>query len=174
MQLVINTFGASLRKQGERFVVRAGEREAAFSAHKVQSILITTGAHLTTDAIELAIEHNIDLVFLKPDGEPLGRVWQARLGSTATIRRRQVEAAEGPEGLELARGWVGAKLSNQAEFLEELGRRRPGESALFERAVGTVRASQARVEALTGTLEEQRGSLLGLEGSAGRAYFACL
>jgi CRISPR-associated protein Cas1 len=51
MQLVINTFGASLRKERDRFLIKAGDKQLAVSAHKVQSILITTGAHLTTDAI---------------------------------------------------------------------------------------------------------------------------
>src|SRR5262249_10840288 len=54
VQLVINTFGASLRKQGEQFVVKAGDKKFAVSAHKVQCILLTTAVRLTTDAIELA------------------------------------------------------------------------------------------------------------------------
>ena len=39
MQLVINTFGSSLRRKGDRFVVKARERKVAFSAQKVQSIV---------------------------------------------------------------------------------------------------------------------------------------
>ena len=74
MQLVINTFGASLRKQGDRFLVQAGAKQFAVSAHKVQSILLTTGAHLSTDAIELASAHNIDLVFLSRHGDPYARI----------------------------------------------------------------------------------------------------
>ena len=53
---------------------------------------------------DLASAHNIDVVFLGPEGDPFARVWQTRLGSTAAIRRRQIEAAEGPEGLALVRG----------------------------------------------------------------------
>ena len=44
MQLVINTFGASLRKQGDRFLVQAGEHKLAVSAHKVQRDLRKTCA----------------------------------------------------------------------------------------------------------------------------------
>ena len=172
MQLVINTFGASLRKQGEQFLVQAGNQKMAVSAHKIQSILMTTAAHLSTDAIELAARPNIDLVFLGQDGEPFARVWQTRMGSTAAIRRRQIDAAEGPEAL--ARDRVLAKLRHQVEFLEELARRRPEAADRFQGALGTVRASLEQVRALTGTLDEQRGTLMGLEGSAGRAYFACL
>src|SRR5262249_9250419 len=129
---------------------------------------------LTTDAIELATAHNIDMVFLGRDGDPFARVWQTKMGSTAAIRRRQVEAADGPEGLALARDWVLAKLRHQFEFLEELARRRPEAGDLFETPLGTLRACVDKAQALAGTLEEQRGTLMGLEGSAGRAYFGCL
>jgi hypothetical protein len=37
------------------------------------------------------------------------------MGSTAAIRRRQVEAADGPEGLAFVRDWVQAKLRHQIE-----------------------------------------------------------
>jgi CRISPR-associated protein Cas1 len=174
VQLVINTFGASLRKQGERFVVKAGDKELAVSAHKVRSILVTTGVLLSSDAIELASAHNIDLVFLDQHGDPFARVWQPKMGSTAAIRRRQVEVADGPEGLAFVREWLGAKLRHQREFLEELRRRRPESESLFDAPLATLQDCLARVEGLAGTLDEQRGTLLGLEGSAGRAYFACL
>jgi CRISPR-associated protein Cas1 len=97
MQLVINTFGASLRKQGEQFLVQAGDRKFAVSAHKVRSILLATAVHLSTDAIELAVRNNIDLVFVDRSGDPYARVWQDRMGSTAAIRRRQIEVADGLE-----------------------------------------------------------------------------
>jgi CRISPR-associated protein Cas1 len=122
---VINTFGARLRKEGERFLVQAGDKKLAVSAHKVQSILLATGAVLSTDAIELANQHNIDLVFLDRHGDPFARVWQTKMGSTAAIRRRQLEVAEGPEGLAFVREWVQAKLRHQQEFLDELQQRGP-------------------------------------------------
>lgn len=174
MQLVINTFGASLRKQGDRFLVQAGDKKLEVSAHKVQSILISTAAHLSSDAIELASVHNIDLVFLDKFGDPYARVWQTKLGSTAAIRRRQLEAADGPEGVALAQEWVKAKLRHQLEFLVELHHRRPEADPVFQSALTALRDNLAKVDALTGTLDEQRGSLMGLEGSAGRTYFACL
>jgi CRISPR-associated protein Cas1 len=174
MQLVINTFGASLRKHQDRFLIVAGDKRLEFSAHKVQSILVTTGAHLSTDAIELAVRHNIDLVFLEQTGDPFARIWQTSMGSTAQIRRRQLAVAETAEGLALACAWIAAKLRHQAEFLQELGGRRPQEAELFQATVGTVRGCLDRVGQLTGTVDEQRGTLMGLEGGAGGAYFRCL
>ncbi|MGE3808117.1 MAG: CRISPR-associated endonuclease Cas1 [Gemmataceae bacterium] len=174
MQLVINTFGASLRKQGDRFIVRAGEKELAVSAHKVQSILITTGVHFSSDVVQLAIAHNVDIVFLDVTGQPYGRIWQGRLGSTTTIRRRQLEVADTAEGLGFVREWVEAKVRNEQEFLQELEHRRSGQERLFRPAIDGLEVCLSKLRGLSGTLDEQRGSIMGLEGSAGRAYFACL
>ena len=174
MQLVVNTFGAALRKQGDRFLIRAGDKELAVSAHKVQSILVTTGVSLSSDALQLAAENNIDVVFLDRFGDPYGRFWQNRMGSTAAIRRRQLECADSPEGFELVHGWVEAKLRHQLEFLEELASRRPGTEADFQPAREGIRDCLNRLGGLDGTVEERRGTLMGLEGAAGRVYFACL
>jgi CRISPR-associated protein Cas1 len=121
--------------------------------------------------VALATQNNIDIVFLDKFGDPIARVWPPRMGSTAAIRRRQLEAAAAPEGLAMAREWVAAKLRHQCEFLEELYRRRPGQASVFDAPIGTIGASLAQLDALDGTLDDQRGRLMGLEGTAGRAYF---
>src|SRR3954454_5704371 len=125
MQLVINTFGASLRRKGERFIIRAGSKKLTASAQKVQSILITTAVFLSSDAIALAVANKVDIVFLEKTGDPIARIWPPRVGSTAAIRRRQLEAAQGPEGLAVAREWTASKVRHQFEFMEELRLRRP-------------------------------------------------
>jgi CRISPR-associated protein Cas1 len=174
MQLVINTLGAGVRRKGEQFLVQAGDKKFAVSAHKTQSILITTTVFLSTDAIELAVAHNIDLVFLDRFGDPYARIWQSRMGSTAAIRRAQIDAADGPSGLAFVRQWVHAKLQHQFEFLDELRQRRPESATLFEKPLDTLRHCLMRIEALTGSLDDQRATIMGLEGTAGRMYFACL
>ena len=56
------------------------------SPRKVQSIMLATGVHLSTDAIRLALEHHIDIALLDKLGEPYGRFWHTRLGSTNRLR----------------------------------------------------------------------------------------
>ena len=56
MQLVINTYGAYLQRRGELFQIKADGKVSEVSARKVQSILITTGAAFSTDAVQLATE----------------------------------------------------------------------------------------------------------------------
>jgi len=157
VQFVVNTFGASIRKVGECLVVRAGGRGQAVSAHKVTALVIATGAVPSTDAIQLAVANNVDIVFLDKYGDPDGRVWQPRLGSTTAVRRRQLEAAAGPDGLAFARGWVDAKLRHQAEFLADLARRRAGSAAAFGPALDAVAACRVTVRWRSGRLAECGG-----------------
>jgi CRISPR-associated protein Cas1 len=106
MKLVINTPGIYLCKRGNCFQIQKDDTKKEYSAKKVEQILITTRAALSTDAIELAIENNIDIIFLKNTGQPLGRVWHSRLGSISTIRRKQLFLQDHPLGLELVKDWI--------------------------------------------------------------------
>ncbi len=175
MQMILNTFGASLRKKDGMFLIRAGDRKIAMSPRKVQTIWLATGVHLSTDAIRLALEHHIDIALLDKHGDPYGRFWHSRLGSTTLLRRRLLEAAESEVGVRLACEWIEAKIGHQAALLRDLARTRPDRSAALE-------AAAAKLDKLAGivrgidetTLGELRGSLMGLEGVAGREYFAAL
>ena len=64
MDLILTSYGTYLHRQGEMFVVKVKEQKQEVSSRKVRSIAITTGASLSTDAIQLAMEKNIDIVFL--------------------------------------------------------------------------------------------------------------
>jgi len=174
MQLILNTPGAYLSKNGECFQVKVGEEKNLVSSKKVKSILITTGAAFSTDAIELAIQNNIDIVFLDKFGQPFGRVWHSKLGSTTRIRRRQLEIAETEEGLKLVSGWIGQKIQNQIDFLEELSRHRESKAEKVQEYISSLKEAQGKISVLDGTIQEKRGSLMGIEGGAGRAYFAAL
>lgn len=131
MQLVINTRGAYLKKEKNCFLVKNDDKTFEVSADKVDSILITTSATITTDAIEFAVENNIDIVFLNYFGDPYGRVWHSKLGSTTLIRRKQLEAEASSVGFNLARGWIVQKLENQLDFLKDLKKNRPDDYETF-------------------------------------------
>src|SRR5207244_5827938 len=122
MQLILNTFGASLRKKDGLFLIRAGDRQITMSPRKVQTIWLATGVRLSTDAIRLALEHHVDIALLDKYGEPYGRFWHSRLGSTNRLRRRLLEVAESEDGVILAGEWVQAKIGHQAGLLRDLAR----------------------------------------------------
>jgi len=57
------------------FRIKVGEETKEVSSRKISSILIATATTLSTDAVQLAVEKNIDIVFLDKFGDPFGRVW---------------------------------------------------------------------------------------------------
>lgn len=175
MQLVINSRGAYLRKKGECFEIKVDEKKTEISARKVQTILITTAVLISTDAILLAHEHNIDISFIDHYGNPFSRIWHAKFGSTAFIRRMQLELSDSKEGVDLAKKWVDTKISNQSELLEKLSRTR--ESKKDEILVYREKLEKARrsLDLVVGdSIENIRGTIMGYEGNAGRVYFEAL
>ena len=171
MELILTTFGTYLHRQGELFVVKVKEQKQEISARKVRSILITTGASLSTDAIQLALEKNIDIVFLDQVGQPYGRVWHGRPGSTTEIRREQLRLADTEKGLRLALGWMLRKLDNQIGFLREARQRRTRLSAQLTEKVTALETLRASLAEVSGDLDAVRGTIMGLEGRAGRTYW---
>ena len=171
MDLILTTFGTYLHRQGELFLVKVKEQKQEISARKVRSIVITTGASLSTDAIQLAIEKNIDIVFLDQVGRPYGRIWHGRPGSTTAIRREQLRLADTETGLRLALSWLLRKLDNQIEFLRESRQRRTRLSTPLTEKVNALSELRQSLENISGTLDEARGTIMGFEGRAGRTYW---
>lgn len=174
MQLVINTYGSYLQKSGDCFKVKTDDKVFEISCKKVSSILISTAAYITTDAIKMAMENNIDIVFIDEYGDPYGRVWHPKLGSTTFIRRMQLEIAETEEGLKLALEWVKTKFNNQIDLLKRLRQTRPHKSEEITSYIDKLIAVMKGIDSLTGTISECRGTIMGIEGSGGRIYFDAL
>lgn len=180
MQLVINTYGSYLQKNGDCFKVKKDEQVFDVSVKKVESIMITTAAYITTDAIKLAMDNNIDIIFLDEFGDPFGRVWYSKLGSTTLIRRRQLEIASTSEGVNMALDWIRKKFDNQIDLLTRLRESRSQKSAEITAYIDKLRASRNSLDSLipqnTSTIgiEEVRGSIMGIEGSGGRTYFEAI
>ncbi|MBI4824740.1 MAG: CRISPR-associated endonuclease Cas1 [Nitrospirae bacterium] len=174
MQLVINTYGSYLQKNGDCFKVKTDEQIYEIACKKISSILISTAACISTDAIKMAMENNIDIIFIDNSGDPYGRVWHPKLGSTTLIRRRQLEIAEIDEGLNLALKWVRTKFNNQIGLLQRLKRTRPHKSAEITAYIGKLQDVMKGLNSLSGTISGCRGTIMGLEGSGGRIYFEIL
>ncbi len=174
MQLVINTYGSYLQKNGDCFKVKTDENVFEISCKKVSSILISTAAYITTDAIKMAMENNIDIVFIDEFGNPYGRVWHSKLGSTTLIRRKQFEIAETEEGFNLALEWVRTKFNNQIDFLTRLRQTRPHKSSDITSTIEKLNGAMSSLDQLSGNINDCRGTIMGIEGSGGRIYFEAL
>jgi CRISPR-associated protein Cas1 len=177
MQLHINSYGTYVHVKDEMFEIRrkdeAGQvQKNHYAAAKVTSIIMTTGSALSTDAVRLAIRNNIDILFTEPDGEPLGRVWHSKLGSTSKIRKAQLTASLDATGVQWTKTWLLAKLENQLGFLKDLKKHREPLADYLNDKITRLEALALSIGSLEGKkVTDIADTLRGLEGTAGRLYF---
>jgi len=174
MQLVINTRGSYLQKKNNCFLIKNEDKVFEISVKKVDSILIATSAYFSTDAVKFAVDNNIDIVFLDHFGNPYGRVWHSKLGSTTLIRRKQLESSTGEKGLNLAKEWVISKIENKVDFLKSLANSRTNKGKIINECVVSLEKKIYMLQKMKGSLEEKRNSIMAIEGMAGKEYFGTL
>lgn len=177
MQLFIDTYGTYIHVKDEMFEIRvkqeSGElKKHRYSARKVSSMIISLGTAISSDAVKLAVDNNIDILFVDRGGSPVGRVWHSKLGSTSTIRKEQLRASLGAEGLIWVKKWIALKINNQVEFIKDLKKHRKQMEEYLDKktiALTEMKKSVEKIEAPSaGVVADQ---IRGIEGTCGRLYF---
>jgi CRISPR-associated protein Cas1 len=171
---MLTSRGTYLHVRDECFHVKTPDENVSISPRKISSIVLGTAMSVSTNALQLANEHNIDVVMLDKYGDPYGRFWHCRYGSTAAIRRAQIEALQVPLGTELVKDWLQTTLCRRVDFLQDKLRRRSGVSDSAARAPERIEQMISKIGDVEGKLDNVRGSLMGYEGTAGRMYFGAL
>lgn len=180
MQIFINSYGTYVHVKDDMFEIKSkGEKGAPkinhIAAHKVKSFVMSKGSALSTDAIALALKHNIDIVIVDYKGHPIGRFWHSKLGSTTKIRKRQLEVSLSTDGLGYVKKWLGMKLENQADFLNDLKKHRESLKASLDNKIESILDFKDKISAIEGeNIAAVADTLRGWEGSAGRHYFEAL
>lgn len=177
MQLHLNSYGLYLHVKDEMFEIKHSEKNQIkhVAAHKVKTIHLHKGMALSTDAILLALKHNIDIILMDWGDRPAGRFWHSKLGSTTKIRRKQLEASNQTFGLDSVKSWVGGKLSNQSNFIKSLIKHRQKSKEYLNTQSEKIDKYHERIMELKGTNVEEVANLIrAYEGNAGRIYFETL
>ncbi len=163
--LYITEQGAVLRKQGQRLVVeKDGVVLFDIPASKVKGVLIFGNVQVTTQAIHLALQLEIELALFSYHGRLLGQLTPPATGNVA-LRQAQYACKANPDfTLSFSRAVVAGKLRNGLAFVREFSHNHP-ESGF-----------EADVKKLDGLLSEigaaeDLASLLGFEGAGARIYF---
>jgi CRISP-associated protein Cas1 len=179
MQLIINTYGTYVHVKDQMFEVKKRRdkeiEKHLYSAQKVSNIILSLGTALSSDAVKLAMEHNVDILFVENHGYPIGRVWHSKHGSTSKIRKAQLQASIDKKGLNIIKEWIGRKMENQEKFLRELKKHRPALSDFLNEKIASVKKLRESVSLLEGkAISDVDEVIRGLEGTAGRLYFEAL
>jgi CRISPR-associated protein Cas1 len=159
-------------------VPRAKPEQVELPLFRVSEIIITGGGvSLSSDLIEECCERGIRLSFLTSSGRPFAMLSSPMLTATVLTRREQLAAYGDGRGLDFAKAVVRGKLGNQSALLKYFGKYlKSADPPAFERLTGAVRGIETgrrEVENVTGArVDDARGSLLAIEGSAGRHYWS--
>lgn len=172
MELVLNTFGTSLNRDNEAFVVSNKKGRQRVPVDGVTSIQIGRGVQVTSDAVLLAIEHEIDVLFMDRGGMPEGRVWSPRYGSISTIRKGQIKFLADRAALQWIKQIVSEKISNQQALLLMMDGGDREALLMRDRVIYRLDRFREKVEAADGySVVECAPQLRGWEGAASKAYF---
>lgn len=175
MQLIINQAGSRLRRKKATFELKKQEKTYKLSPEKIKSILIAEGVSISSDAILLAVEHQIDLLILDKSGQPLVRLWSPGFGSISKIRRKQAFFSRSLE----ASKWIGRillkRLNHMQNHLKYLKEKEVLQHTEIKQA-SPIEKSRLKIENWLKKQEklqtEVANRIRGWEGSAARYYFA--
>lgn len=178
MNLVINSYGATLQKENNLFVITTAEGKQTFPPDVVRTISVNKSARITSDAILLAIKNQVEVLFVNDLGKPEGRVWSVKYGSVSNIRKAQVNFLYSPLAVQWVKDLIITKIDRQAALL--LGLRPEADADLklhnvFKYAVNSLEDYKRKIAAAEGeTVSDIAPSVRGWEGAASRKYFQCL
>ncbi len=151
-------------RKGRLLVELEGETLAHLPLGHVSEVVLFGNIGLSTPAIGVLLARDIDVIFLTEDGRFKGRL-SSGLTPHVPLRRAQYRALDRPGfQLQMARGFVRAKLRHQRALLQRHNR---------ERQDAEIDESIARLRQTLDDLERRSrlSSLRGHEGAAAAAYF---
>lgn len=107
-------------------------------------------------------------------GNPYGRFWHSRFGSTAYIRRRQLEVFESNEGLDYVKEWITNKINKSIKHLQDLKYKRKAKEKLVEQFITKISRYINKIDNVQGNIDELRNTIQGYEGNASKLYYEIL
>jgi CRISPR-associated protein Cas1 len=170
-QLIVDTQGARLHKQGERLTIELEGKtvDSVPMGSLQQVVLMGRGVSASTALLYDLVRRGVDVVYQSQRGR-FGFRLVGPASKHSALRVRQVEvAADSDAALALARAAVLGKMHNQATALRRYAGV-PGHSAQDQRAKHAMQtiAEQMPRARQAATLD----SLRGYEGTAAAAYFS--
>lgn len=175
MELVLNTFGTSLSRDNEGFVITNKDGRQRLPVVGIKSVQIGKGAQITSDAVMLAIENEIEILFMDKSGKPVGRVWSPKYGSISTIRKGQLNFTFTKDALVWIKEVVSKKIENQQALLLMMKAQDLETDGLRKKSISRLEDYRQKIKRLDGEIVSDVASQLrGWEGVASKIYFETL
>ena len=172
MELIINTFGVSLSRDNEGFVVSNNDGKQRIPAEGITSIQISRGAQITSDAVLLAVEREIEVLFNDKAGNPVARLWSPKYGSVSTIRKGQLSFTFSSSAVTWIKEVIRQKIENQQALLLMLAAMDDKPATEVNKAINRLEDYRTKIAATEGkVVSDIAPTLRGWEGVASKIYF---
>lgn len=173
MHIVLNSYGSCIRRENDLFVISTAETEQKIHPADVRSISVSRGARISSDAVLLAIAHQIDVLFIDDLGMPQGRVWSVRFGSISQIRIKQIEFLYSPKALAWVKELLVNKINQQIALLLAFSPEDYSKTHnVIRHAINSMEDHKQKILRAEGTyVHDVAATLRGWEGAASRRYF---
>ena len=175
MELILNTFGTSLSRDNEAFIVTHKDGRQRIPIIGIKSIQISRGAQITSDAVMLAIENEIEILFMDKSGNPIGRVWSPKYGSISTIRKGQLNFTFTKDALSWIKDIISKKIENQQAMLLMMRTNDSTIDSIRNKSISRLEDYRIKIDKLDGEIVSDVSSQLrGWEGVSSKIYFETL
>ena len=175
MELVLNTFGTSLSRDNEGFVILTKDEKQRIPSEGITSIQIGRGAQITSDAVLLAIEREIEVLFMDKSGQPLGRIWSPKYGSVSLIRKGQLSFTFSKDAVFWIKDVISRKIENQQALLLMMIPRAAEIEKEVNKSVNRLEDYRTKVQGIDGEIvSDVAPTLRGWEGLSSKSYFKAL
>lgn len=172
MELVLNSYGVSLIKEHNNLVVVHQDGKQKVPIAKLKTILISKGAKISSDAALLAIENEVEIMFVDGTGKPQGRVWSIKYGSVSTIRRKQLDFTLSKKSVDWIKQMLQEKINNQVALLLSIAPLDWEKKNNLDKVIRRLNDYKAKISSKEAELiSDIAPSLRGWEGAASRYYF---
>lgn len=173
MIIEISTHGSALKRNHDSFLIQNSDGKTEIPAEKVDAIIISSNSLISTQAIKLCLEKQIQLVLTEYSGKPIARLWSSTPGKTTQIRRNQYLNADTNIAFIICKYILITKLKRQRKLLIDLKNNRKRKTIEMESAILSIGTSLKKASHLQMT-PNFKEVFLGLEGSSAAQYFSAI
>lgn len=175
MDLILNTFGTGINRDNEGFVVTNKDGKQRIPVDGISSIQISKGAQITSDAVILAVENEIEVLFVDKSGNVIGRVWSPKYGSVSTIRKGQLAFTSSKEAVAWIKDVLRKKIESQQALLIMMNTEDFEIKKIVTSSVNRLENYRAKIKELQGeVVSDVASTLRGWEGVSSKIYFETL
>ncbi|GIK65483.1 MAG: CRISPR-associated endonuclease Cas1 2 [Chloroflexota bacterium] len=167
--LYVQHDGCTLTRQDSTLIVRYRENDQSHQqripVEKVGAVVIGTGCHITSGAIQLLLSLQVPISFVDYHERFVGAL-HTPINGNQLLRRQQYQAAENPEmQLYLAYHFLGGKMQNQRTLIQRYAR----ENAALDVYVSQMASFIKSLETVSDI-----PMMMGYEGQVAKLYFEAL